>query len=96
MNRILHFNLLNKLSMVLSSQNVFFLQKGNAPKLIAVFAHIMLMFLIPVRLMQFDSQEEAFFRNLEELVLIFAVPCCWFYIIFFAGYIHYSRNWPFF
>lgn len=63
------------------------MQKGNPAKLTAVIANFIVLLAVPMRFCQWteDAETEAYYRQIEELFLIFAVPGCWFYLIFFAG-----------
>ncbi|CAB4069140.1 TRPV6 [Lepeophtheirus salmonis] len=71
-----------------SGINSFFKNcKGNFPKSLFLFSNFCLLAVIPVRISLYfvEPSEEKTYRIIEESLLITAIPCAWFYFMFFAG-----------
>lgn len=59
------------------------LQKGSPAKLIYTVCSIFILAAIPARFMQWNN--ETYYRDFEESLLVIAIPGMWFYLMFFAG-----------
>jgi len=58
--------------------------RSAPPKILFVISCILFLACIPVRILQLWEEEE-YYRNIEESMLIFAIPGSWFYLMFFCG-----------